>query len=75
MTDQISQREYGQLEAEVKHLQESVRSMQSDIKAMRDLLEQSKGGWKTLMFLGGAASTLGAGVSWIAHSFTQGLPK
>lgn len=68
--EQINPREYGQLEADVRHLQASVLAMQTDIKAMRDLLEQSKGGWKMLMLLGGAASTLGAVAGWIAHNLS-----
>ena len=56
----INLREYGQLEADVRHLQASMQAMQTDIKAMRDLLEQSRGGWKMLMLLGGVASSFGA---------------
>ena len=69
-TDQINPREYGQLEADVRHLQASVQSMQLDIKAMRDLMEQSRGGWRLLMLLGGTASTFGAVAGWIAHNLS-----
>jgi len=68
--DHISPREYGQLEADVRHLQASVQAMQMDIKVMRDLMEQSRGGWRMLMLLGGAASTLGAVAGWIAHNLS-----
>ena len=67
----IDLREYGQLEADVKHLQKSVEELQADIRAMRDLLEQSKGGWRTLVFLGGAASTLGAFASWLVNNIVH----
>lgn len=63
--NEISPREYGQLESEVRHLQKTVESMQADIKVMRDLLEQGRGGWRTLVWLGGAAATLSAGISWL----------
>jgi hypothetical protein len=69
-SDSINPREYGQLEADVRHLQSSMQAMQTDIKAMRDLLEQSRGGWKMLMLLGGAASSFGAIAGWIAHNLS-----
>jgi hypothetical protein len=70
MSDPINLREYGRLEADVMHLQASMVAMQTDIKVMRDLMEQSKGGWKMLMLLGGAASTFGAVAGWIAHNLS-----
>lgn len=68
MSDQISPREYGQLEAQVKFLETAVLGMQADIKLMRDLMEQSKGGWRTLLFIGGAAASFGGFLSWILHN-------
>jgi len=62
----ISPREYGQLEAEVAHLQRTVNIMQEDIRIMRDLMEQSRGGWRMLMLLGGAGATLGSVIGWAA---------
>jgi hypothetical protein len=32
---------------------------------MRDLMEQSKGGWRTLVWLGGIAGTVGGAVGWV----------
>jgi hypothetical protein len=63
----INPRDYGRLEADVMHLQDTVTTMQADIRAMRDILEQSKGGWRTMVMLGGVASTLGAAASWAVH--------
>ena len=34
------------------------------VQAMRDLMEQSKGGWRTLVWLGGVAGSAGAAISW-----------
>lgn len=61
----ISAREYGQLETEVKHLSEQMLLMQADMRAIRDLLEQSKGGWRTLVWIGGAAASAGGFASWV----------
>ena len=65
----IDPREYGQLEARVDHLESMVQSMSTDIKAMRDLLEQSKGGWKVMMWFGGFAASAGGFVSWVASNW------
>lgn len=61
----ISPREYGQLEMQVRHLTESMLLMQADLKAMRDMMEQGKGSWRTLVYIGGAAASLGAFASWL----------
>lgn len=60
----INPREYGQLEADFRNLQKTVDVMQHDIRAMRDLMEQGRGGWRTLVWLGGAAAALSTGISW-----------
>lgn len=59
------------LQTEVKHLTIAVGDLKASNKAMadqlteiRDLLTQAKGGWKTMMYLGGAGATLGAFVTW-----------
>jgi hypothetical protein len=62
----IDRRDYGMLEQQVKQLTEDVHMLKENIQAMRDLMEQSKGGWRTLVWLGGVAGTIGAMASWIA---------
>lgn len=62
---EIDPRDYGRLEAEVAHLNKKVDSMEADIKAMRALMEQAKGGWRTLALLGGISATVGAAVTWV----------
>jgi len=60
--------EYGRLLAQVEHLTSKVDSMEVNVQAMRDLMEQSRGGWRTLVWLGGIAGSIGAIVAWvIAH--------
>lgn len=64
--------EYGELRGQVASLQLQVsefKSKQAQMDAKLDMvldrLAEAKGGWRTLMLLGGAASTLGAAVSWV----------
>lgn len=68
MTVDIDPIEYGRLLAQVAHLTKQVDSMEKNVQAMRDLMEQGKGGWRTLVWLAGVAGTVGAIVNWaVAH--------
>ncbi len=64
MSDPIDPRDYGQLEEQVKRLIRDVDSLTENVQAMRDLMEQSKGGWKMLAILGGLAGTIGGAIGW-----------
>ena len=64
MSDLIDPRDYGQLEEQVKRLIKDVDSLTENVQAMRDLMERSKGGWRTLVWLGGVAGSAGAAISW-----------
>lgn len=64
----IDPREYGQLEQQVAELSRDVHTLKENVQAMRDLMEQSKGGWRTLVWLGGIAGTVGGAVGWfVSH--------
>lgn len=65
MSDPIDPRDYGRLETKVEQLVKDMEEMKANVQAMRDLMEQSKGGWKTLVFLGGLASACGAAITWV----------
>ena len=66
MTDEtIDRRDYGRLEAQVEQLKNDVHALKETVEAMRDMMQQAKGGWRTLMFLSGVAGSIGAGLSWI----------
>lgn len=63
--------EYGELKGAVASLQLQVsefKSKQAQMDAKLDMvldrLAEAKGGWKVMVLFGGAASTLGAGLSW-----------
>jgi prefoldin subunit 5 len=61
----------GRLQTEVAHLTQSMEDLQESNKQLTAKLDQvllalseAKGGWKTLMLVGGAASTLGGFFTW-----------
>jgi multidrug resistance efflux pump len=48
--------------------QEQLAALQEQVAQVLSALSEAKGGWRTLMWLGGCATALGAGVSWaITH--------
>lgn len=65
MTEHIDPIEYGRLLAQVEHLTTKVDSMEVNVQAMRDLMEQARGGWRTLAWLGGIAGVIGGAVGWV----------
>lgn len=65
--------EFGEIKGAVAALQSQVadvRARQTAIDHKLDLvldkLAEARGGWRTLMWLGGASSTFGAGITWVA---------
>lgn len=70
-----AQVDIGKLETEVSHLRKDVaelktmvQSLTANLAQVQTQLSEAKGGWRALMLMGGAASALGAAISWaIAH--------
>lgn len=56
--------EIGEMRAELRHLRESVATIQADVAAMKDLLAQARGAQRTLMWLGGIVAVIASGVAW-----------
>lgn len=72
MIENIDRRDYGRLEADVEHLKTTVDRMENDLRAMRDMMEQGRGSWKTLVAIGGLISAASTFVGWLIHGW---LPK
>lgn len=47
------------LEAHYEGLKEDMGEVRTDVKALRDMAEHAKGGWRTLMIVGGIGSVVG----------------
>lgn len=65
MPEQIDLREYGRLEQQVTQLTADVHAMRDSVEEIKDFMQQSKGGWKTIAILGGVAGSVGAVISWV----------
>lgn len=60
-------RELGELSARMTVLEREMKELRADIKWMRDTVQQTKGGWRTIAFLISAGGVTGAVMTWIAH--------
>lgn len=61
MNDAQIQREIGELKSDVKHLTDGQDELRADVKAIRSVIDQSKGGVRVLLAaasVGGAVTTL-----------------
>jgi hypothetical protein len=65
--------EFGEIKGAVASLQAQMtdfKARQAVVETKVDLvlekLSEAKGGWRTLMWLGGAASSFGAAIGWFA---------
>lgn len=63
----------GRHDAQIEALQEQVKRLHEDMQAMNGTLQQisttlseARGGWRTLMMVGGVAAAVGAAVSKMA---------
>jgi len=63
MSDDISAREFGKLEAQVEALQNEVHQLSKDVKALLELANKGKGGFWTGMTI---ASAVGGLLTFIA---------
>lgn len=69
----------GRLQTEVSHLSQGMDDLQESNKQLTAKLDQvlltlseARGGWRTLMLVGGAASSVGAGLAWAIQHFAKG---
>jgi hypothetical protein len=66
-------RELGEVSARLTHLEKELADMRDDIKWMRDQVQQTKGGWRTIAFLISASGILGAVVTLLSqHMWFKG---
>jgi hypothetical protein len=67
MTQQANER-VAVHEVRLVRLEEDMAEIKADIKAMREILSEARGSWRTLVMIGGACGTIGAAVSWaVSH--------
>lgn len=56
---------------QIEALVAAVRDLTAQVAGISAALAEAKGGWRTLMWLGGAAATIGSLATWFfTHTFT-----
>lgn len=77
MTEEISPRDFGDLEAQVRALKElvvaqstSISLLITELAAIKLTLSEARGGWKTLIWIAGASATVAGAITWILQHLT-----
>lgn len=60
------QRDIGRHDAQIETLQEDMRALKNDVHEIKLILSEARGGWKTLVMVGGISATVGAFVAKLA---------
>ena len=75
----IDARSFGQLEGEVKALTHMMAEQNKALAAMKEqlnevnaTLSEAKGGWRTLVWIGGASASASAAVTWVINHMKFG---
>lgn len=53
------------LEEQLSSMRHTLEKMDERMEAMETQLAEARGGWRTLVWLGGAAASMGAAMSWV----------
>lgn len=62
----MSDREIGEHDARLNALEKQMDEIRDDVKSILSVLSEARGGWKTLMLVGGIAGMMGATVAKLA---------
>jgi len=60
-------RDLGRHDAEIETLQKEIAELRQEIKQISKILNEARGGWRTMMLLGGAAGAVGAAFAKLAQ--------
>jgi hypothetical protein len=66
----IDPQEFGKLQATVTALERDMSEMRADVRVIRDAITEARGGWRTLLMVGGAAATAASGLTWLLNHVT-----
>ena len=60
-------RDIGRHDAEIETLQKEIAELRHESKKISKILNEARGGWRTMMLLGGAAGAVGAAFAKLAQ--------
>lgn len=53
------------IQTEVSYLKSSLARSEEKLDKIMSTMDEARGGWKTLLLIGGAAGTVGGGLNWL----------
>lgn len=56
-------RDIGRHDAEIEALQREISELRREVREISRMLSEARGGWRSLMLIGGIASTIGAAIT------------
>jgi hypothetical protein len=59
---------------EIGEIKDAVTELTRTVNGMRDQLTEARGGWRTLMALGGASATFGGALAWLVEHLMNRTP-
>lgn len=59
------------LQSQVDRLHQDMKEVLDELKEIRSTLDNAKGGWRTLMMVGGAGAAIGGGLISLLHWFSS----
>lgn len=54
-----------------EEMRRSQEALASKLDNVLTVMSEARGGWRTLLAIGGAAGTLGAGIAWVIEHFAN----
>jgi hypothetical protein len=59
------------LEERMKHMEGMMSTMSVQVDSLVRSVDEARGGWRTLMLVGGAAAAIGSAVTWFYDHWTK----
>lgn len=56
---------------QMAELRQQNKEIADKMEAVLTVMSEARGGWRTMMLLGGASSTVGAGLAWLVQSLSH----
>jgi putative NADH-flavin reductase len=67
----VISRDLGRHDAEIESLQRENAELRVEVRAISRMLSEARGGWRSLMLVGGAASAAGAFIFKVLSGWNQ----
>lgn len=75
MSDAAVQRDLGRMEAEIQNLNATVQVLAADVREMKETMAEARGGWRTLLLIGGVIATLSSILGGVVAKFAPFLNR